>query len=81
MTEEGDAPIRVILRGQGWEYPEKYLPDNIARCRSCDREILWCITQNKKRAPVNRDGTSHFASCPAADQWRRKPGRAPRRKT
>jgi len=79
MTE-GDPGIRTILAGQGWKYPEGYRPDNIARCRSCDKQVLWCITPKGKRMPVDRDGVSHFATCPAADQWRRKPGRAPRRK-
>lgn len=64
--------MREILAGQGWTYPEGWLPDNIARCRGCDQQVLWCLTPNKKRAPVNRDGTSHFSNCPAASQFRRK---------
>ena len=64
--------IAEVLKGQGWILPDGYQPDNIARCRSCQAEILWCITQNRRKAPTNRDGTSHFSTCPAAEQWRRR---------
>ena len=65
--------ISEIRAGQGWTVPEGWQPDNIARCRSCDAEILWALTPNHKKAPLNRDGTSHFSNCPAAEQWRRRP--------
>jgi hypothetical protein len=67
--------LEGILKGFGWTVPEGYTPHNVARCRSCDKEILWCTTPAGKKAPINRDGTSHFADCPAADQWRQKPTR------
>lgn len=41
-------------------------------CRSCDQAIAWALTRNGKRAPVNRDGSSHFATCPSSDAWRRR---------
>lgn len=68
MTEP--SGIATILAAQGWTLPEGYQPDNIARCRSCAADILWTITRKGKRAPLNRDGTSHFSTCPAANQWR-----------
>jgi hypothetical protein len=43
-----------------------------AACRSCRAEVLWCTTPSGKRAPINRDGTSHFATCPQADAWRKR---------
>jgi hypothetical protein len=57
----------------GWTVPAGFEPDNIGRCRSCSELMLWCITPAGKRAPLNRDGTSHFATCPQAAAWRRKP--------
>lgn len=42
-------------------------------CRSCGAEILWIVTSAGKRAPMNLDGTtSHFATCPQADRWRKR---------
>ena len=68
----------------------------MARCRSCDKPIVWMWSQNNKMMPVDpkprddvgevpankkpkTDGkfdpdymVSHFATCPQADQHRRK---------
>jgi hypothetical protein len=61
-TEEGDA----------FAVPDNWIPDaHTGHCRSCDAMIVWCITPNKKKAPVNPDGTSHFSNCPEASRWRR----------
>lgn len=48
------------------------LRDPPARCRSCGAVVLWCTTPAGKRAPVNRDGVSHFATCPQASDWRKR---------
>lgn len=40
-------------------------------CRSCDAAIFWIKTAAGKSMPVDRDGTSHFATCPHAAQHRR----------
>lgn len=56
----------------GWTVPEGWsgqLPPG--RCRSCGAEVLWAKTPKGKRAPLNRDGTSHFSDCPQASSWRR----------
>jgi hypothetical protein len=54
--------------------PDGWVPDLAASwCRSCNALILWCQTRSGKRAPLNPDGTSHFASCPQASTWRRRP--------
>lgn len=50
--------------------------ENESECRSCGAPILWCITAKGKKMPVDvptDDGptTSHFATCPEANQWRK----------
>lgn len=55
-----------------------------SRCRSCRAPIVWLLTVNGKRMPVNADTVrdedvqfeagrhvSHFATCEHSDQWRR----------
>ncbi len=53
----------------------------IVSCRSCKAPIVWVLTVKGNRMPVDytRDGasrpaagTSHFATCPNADDWRRR---------
>ncbi len=43
----------------------------VKACRSCGAGIYWIVTAKGKRMPVDPDGTSHFATCPNADQHRR----------
>lgn len=69
MTGMFDAEVPAFV---GWTVPEGWTPTNIARCRSCGADVLWCITPKGKHAPVNADGTSHFSNCPQSDQWRRR---------
>lgn len=51
--------------------------DNEAECRSCGAPVLWCVTRNGKKMPVDlptvpeEATTSHFATCPEAGQWRK----------
>jgi hypothetical protein len=40
------------------------------RCRGCDALIYWWETVAGKPSPHDRDGTSHFATCPKASQFR-----------
>ena len=54
--------------------PDGYLFTNTGACRSCGAGINWTMTRSGKRAPMNHDGTSHFATCPNAASHR-----APRR--
>lgn len=56
---------------EGWTIPPGYVPETIRRCRGCDAVILWCVTPNNKRSPHDRDGVSHFATCPEASRFRR----------
>lgn len=55
-----------------WTVPPGYVLDSLGHCRSCHAAIAWYITPTGKRAPVDRDGTSHFATCPDAQAWRRR---------
>lgn len=52
-----------------WAKPEpKPQP---AACRSCGAPIAWVVTNAGKRAPIDPDGTNHFATCPQAESWRK----------
>jgi len=42
-----------------------------SKCRSCGAEVWWIRTFAGKMMPVNRDGTSHFSTCPQAAKWRK----------
>lgn len=58
----------------------------ITYCKSCSAEIVWLVTSLNKMIPVDADSiddhgaevfdpdqmTSHFATCPDADKWRKK---------
>jgi hypothetical protein len=53
----------------------------VVPCRSCKAPIVWIRTALGKRMPVNYErvngccppasGTSHFATCPNASDWRK----------
>lgn len=43
----------------------------MARCRACSAEITFVLTKFGKHMPVNSDGVSHFATCPAAERFRK----------
>jgi len=41
-------------------------------CRTCGATIQWIVTKRQKRMPVDvPERTSHFATCPDADKWRK----------
>lgn len=61
-----------ITPGGTWAVPHGWSADNEGMCRSCRAEVLWCFTPSGKKAPINRDGSSHFATCPQADAWRKR---------
>lgn len=59
-------------RFAGWHVPgEGWYVVSIASCRGCAASIAWARTPAGRSAPLNRDGTSHFATCPNADAFRR----------
>jgi hypothetical protein len=47
--------------------------DNRAHCRGCGAEIEWWITPRKRKIALD-PGTlePHWATCPNADQFRRR---------
>lgn len=48
-------------------------PRAIVPCRSCGAPIYFELTKNGKQMPRDADtGESHFATCPQAQQWRRR---------
>jgi hypothetical protein len=55
----------------GWVAPDGYAFVNLGTCRGCDARIAWYMTRSGKRAPLDRDGASHFATCPNAERFRR----------
>lgn len=64
----GDGIIAFDL--PDWaEYLAGYRP---SACRSCGATVLFVRSRKSgKMAPLNGDGTSHFATCPDAKRWRR----------
>lgn len=42
------------------------------KCRGCEEFIYWVKTRNGKNMPVNADGTSHFATCSKASDFRKR---------
>jgi hypothetical protein len=60
------------MTAEGWTIPEGYNnAGEVTKCRSCKAEIRWTVSKRGKFAPLNRDGTSHFANCPQAATWRK----------
>ena len=46
----------------------------VTNCRSCGAEIRFERTEKGRLMPVSvRTGESHFADCPDARQWSKKP--------
>jgi hypothetical protein len=67
-------PEHITTEGDRFLVPEGFMPDeHSARCRSCNALIVWTVTPHQKRMPVDPDGKSHFATCPQAAAWRRRP--------
>jgi hypothetical protein len=63
---------------EGAVIPDGYTFQRRGRCASCDAPISWLRTPTGRMGPWNVDGTSHFASCPEANRWRKRKGPAPR---
>jgi hypothetical protein len=60
------------VRDVVFRYPRGMRPTNAAPCRGCRQLVLWVITEAGKKMPVDAKGTSHFATCPQADRFRRR---------
>ena len=55
-----------------WAVPEGYAFSGMGRCRGCGAEMAWAKTPAGKMAPLDRDGTNHFVSCPERERFRRR---------
>jgi len=42
------------------------------RCRACHAEIIWVKTAKGNWTPQNLDYSSHWGTCPAAKQFKKK---------
>ena len=60
------------MTSAGWTVPDGWRFENLGQCRTCSTPVAWCWTPAGNRAPVEKDGTPHFARCPQADQHRRR---------
>ena len=51
--------------------------DSKCKCKACGKDILWCKTKNGKAMPVElvslAKWDTHYATCPFANSFRRKP--------
>ena len=65
-------------RFTGWSRPASSTSTNVGRCRGCGASILWTRTAAGRHAPLDRDGGSHFATCPDAATFRRSVAQKPR---
>jgi len=66
----------VVSSGETWQCPPWAIapaaPIDTRTCRSCGARIAWLRTTSGRLAPVNADGISHFATCPQAEDWRKR---------
>lgn len=60
------------MTSAGWSVPDGWRFENLGQCRTCGTPVAWCWTPAGNRAPVEKDGTPHFARCPQAAQHRRR---------
>lgn len=68
----GAAPGVPPATVDGFVVPAGWTAGRVGRCRSCHAAVMWTTTPAGKASPIDADGTSHFATCPQADQWRRR---------
>jgi hypothetical protein len=66
----------VVSSGETWLCPPWAIAPSarvtVRECRSCRARVAWLKTiRTGSLAPVNADGTSHFATCPDAPAWRK----------
>ena len=63
----------VDRAGREWLIPQGYVPGQPGFCRGCPALVLWARNPaTGKSSPWNQDGVSHWATCPSANQFRRK---------
>lgn len=57
--------VNAVQPREGYQY------ERMTRCRGCDAWIAWWLTPAGKQSPHDLDGTSHFATCPKAKDFKR----------
>lgn len=65
QAERKNEGIAHLLKALGAEWKEN-------ECRGCGATILMVQHKNGKWGPYDLDGTTHFATCPQADRFKRK---------
>jgi len=68
------VPALIVedARFAGWHRPADYAITAVSRCRGCGAPIAWAVTATYRSMPLDRDGTSHFATCPDAERFRKR---------
>ncbi len=79
------APVAItILQKRGGQLVEIETMGGPGKCRSCGADVVFVETANGKRPPFNPvpmadtkgvlqpAGATHFATCPAAEEWKGK---------
>lgn len=54
----------------GWIVPAGYTPIRLGACRGCHVQVAWLESLRGRPCPFDRDGISHFATCPEAPRFR-----------
>ena len=72
MSAPGETFEWMDRDGHVWRVPEGWTPSNSGPCRGCRQLVAWCVTLAGRKSPINADGSSHFATCPKADRFRKR---------
>jgi hypothetical protein len=69
---ESNARAAAALTQAEERFTKGQLLKSNGNCRSCGQAVRFIRNaETGKSPPSNLDGTSHFATCPQAGQWRR----------
>lgn len=49
---------------------------DVQRCKGCNATIYWVRHSNDRPTPYDPTGEIHFATCPKADQFKKKENHA-----
>lgn len=63
---------RVLALENNMEMILDQVAVEVRPCKACNVKLWFVRTKAGKILPLRYDGTSHFADCPKADQFRRK---------
>lgn len=44
---------------------------NVSQCKACGAVIQWVKTEKGKFTPINSDGSTHWATCPEANRFKK----------